>query len=88
MRELHIENKEAIQRIARKHSLHLCEIIWNAIINFFKKVFSSNKKFVIKSHCKDSCCCRNCGFVVAYDEKEEDDSSDDIVISDEDVKVS
>ena len=56
MTELHIENK---------HSLHICEIIWN----FFKSMFTSNKKFVIKSHCKDSCCCRNCGFVVAYDEK-------------------
>ena len=76
MRNLSVENKES-----------LCEIIWNAIINFFKSMFTSNKKFVIKSHCKDSCCCRNCGFVVAYDEKE-DDSGDDIIISDEDVKVS
>ena len=88
MTELPVENKEAIQRIAHKHSLPICEIIWNAILKFFKSLFSSNKKFVIKSHCKDSCCCKNCGFVVAYDEKEEDDSSDDIVITDEDVKVS
>ena len=73
MTELHIENKQSF-----------CEIIWN----FFKKMFTSNKKFVIKSHCKESCCCKNCGFVVAYDEKEEDDSGDDIIISDEDVKVS
>ena len=73
MRNLSVENKESI-----------CEIIWN----FIKSMFTSNKKFVIKSHCKDSCCCRNCGFVVAYDEKEEDDSSDDIVITDENVKIS
>ena len=77
MRNLSVENKESI-----------CEIIWNAIINFFKSMFTSNKKFVIKSHCKDSCCCRNCGFVVAYDEKEEDDSGDDIIISDDNVKIS
>ena len=77
MTELHIENRKSI-----------CKIIWNAIINFFKKMFTTNKKFVIKSHCKDSCCCRNCSCIAAYDEKEEDDSSDDIVITDEDVKVS
>ena len=65
MRNLSVENKESI-----------CEIIWKATRNFFKSMFTSNKKFVIKSHCKDSCCCRNCGFVVAYDEKEEDDSGD------------
>ena len=84
MTELHIENKHSI-----------CEIIWN----FFKKMFTTRntscfglskitKKIVIRSRCKDSCCCRNCGFVVAYDEKEEDDSSDDIIIIDENIKVS
>ena len=88
MRNLSVENKEAIQRIAGKHSLPVCKIIWNAIINFFKSMFTSNKKIVIKSHCKDSCCCRNCGCIIAYDEKEEDSSSDDIVITDENVKVS
>lgn len=73
MTELQIENSQSV---------------WKIICNFFKKIFTSNKKIVIKSHCKDSCCCKNCGFVVAYDEKEEDDSSDDIVITDEDVKIS
>ena len=73
MTELHIENKQSI-----------CEIIWN----FFKKMFTTNKKFVIKSYCKDSCCCRNCSCIAAYDEKEEDDSADDIIISDENVKIS
>ena len=77
MTDLNIENRHSV-----------CEIIWNAIINFFKKMFTSNKKFVIKSHCKDSCCCRNCSCIAAYDEKEEDDSSDDIIISDENVKIS
>ena len=77
MTDLHIENRKSI-----------CKIIWNAIINFFKSMFTSNKKCVIRSHCKDSCCSKNCGFVVAYDEKEEDDSCDDIIITNETVKVS
>ena len=76
MRNLSVENKESI-----------CEIIWNAIINFFKSMFTSNKKFVIKSHCKDSCCCRNCDCIVISDEKETDDSGDDIVISDDNIKL-
>ena len=42
--------------------------------NLFRKILeklfkSSNKKFVIKSKCKDSCCCRNCNCIVGYDEK-------------------
>ena len=73
MTDLHIEN--------RRQSV--CEIIWN----FFKKMFTTNKKFVIRSRCKESCCCKNCDCIAALDEKE-DDSSDDIIISDEDVKVS
>lgn len=53
---------------------------------FLKKILeklfkTSNKKFVIKSKCKDSCCCRNCNCIVGYDEKSDDDSEEDIVIS-------
>lgn len=77
MTDLHIENKQSV-----------CEIIWNAIINFLKKMFSSNKKFVIKSHCKETCCCKNCDCIAALDEKEEDDGSADIVITDEGVRIS
>lgn len=84
MTELHIKNKEPIQRIASKHSLNICEIIWN----FFKKMFTSNKKIVIRSRCKESCCCKNCSCIAALDEKEEDDSSDDIVITNDDVRIS
>ncbi len=73
MRNLSVENKESI-----------CEIIWN----FIKSMFSSNKKFVIRSRCKDSCCCKNCDCIAALDEKEEDDSSDDIIITDNNVKIS
>ena len=73
MTELQVENRTSI---------------WKTIIKFFKSLFTSNKKIVIKSHCKDSCCCQNCSCIAALDEKEEDDSSDDIVITDECVKVS
>ena len=59
-----------------------------AICKFLSKLFkSSNKKFVIKSKCKDSCCCRNCNCIVGYDEKSDDDSSEDIVISDNNVII-
>ena len=77
MTDLHIENKKSIY-----------EIIWKTIINFFKSMFTSNKKIVIKSHCKESCCCKNCSCIAALDEKENDDNSDDIVIIDEDVRIS
>ena len=83
MTELQIENKQSI---------------WKTIIKFFKSLFTSSntsccrlskitKKIVIRSRCKESCCCKNCDCVAAVDEKEEDDSSDDIVITDNDVKI-
>ena len=77
MTELQIENRQQ----------SVCEIIWKTIINFFKKMFSSNKKCVIRSKCKDSCCCKNCSCIAALDEKEIDNSSDDIVITDDDVRI-
>lgn len=47
------------------------------LIDFFKKIIKgAKKKFVIKSKCKDNCCCRNCDCVVAYDEKSDSDDSD------------
>ena len=60
--------------------------------NLFRKILeklfkSSNKKFVIKSKCKDSCCCRNCNCIVGYDEKSDDDSSEDIVITNNNVII-
>ena len=73
MTELQIENKQSV---------------WKIICNFFKKIFTSNKKVVIRSRCHESCCCKNCDCVAALDEKENDDSSDDIVIIDENVKIS
>ena len=60
--------------------------------NLFRKILeklfkSSNKKFVIKSKCKDSCCCRNCNCIVGYDEKSDDDSEEDIVITNNNVVI-
>ena len=59
---------------------------------FLKKILeklfkNSNKKFVIKSKCKDSCCCRNCNCIVGYDEKSDDGSEEDIVISDNNIII-
>ena len=59
---------------------------------FLKKILeklfkTSNKKFVIKSKCKDSCCCRNCNCIVGYDEKSDDDSEEDIVITNNNVVI-
>lgn len=73
MTELQIENKQSV---------------WKIICNFFKKIFTSNKKVVIRSRCKDSCCCRNCSCIAALDEKEIDDNYDDIVIINDNVKIS
>lgn len=59
-----------------------------AVCKFLAKLFkTSNKKFVIKSKCKDSCCCRNCNCIVGFDEKSDDDSEEDIVISGNDVVI-
>ena len=60
--------------------------------NLFRKILeklfkSSNKKFVIKSKCKDSSCCRNSTCIVGYDEKSDHDSSEDIVITDNNVII-
>ena len=49
---------------------------------------TTNKKIVIRSRCKESCCCKNCSCIAALDEKENDDNSVDIVITDEDVRIS
>ena len=58
--------------------------ILEAVCKLFK---TSNKKFVIKSKCKDNCCCRNCSCIAALDEKSDDDSSEDIVITDHNVVI-
>ena len=60
----------------------------NWLQKILEKLFrSSNKKFVIKSKCKDSCCCRNCNCIVGYDEKSDDDSEEDIVITNNNVII-
>lgn len=58
------------------------------ILESIHKLFkTSNKKFVIKSRCKESCCCRNCSCIAALDEKSDDDSEEDIVITDHNVVI-
>ena len=60
----------------------------NWLQKILEKLFKScNKKFVIKSKCKDSCCCRNCNCIVGYDEKSDDDSEEDIVITNNNVVI-
>ena len=62
-----------------------CEYIYEII----SKLFDSNKKkFVIKSKCKDSCCCKNCDCIVGYDEKSDDDDSIDISVNDDNITIS
>lgn len=63
-----------------------CEYI-NEIIS---KLFESNKKkLVIKSKCKDSCCCKNFDCIVGYDEKrDDDDDSVDISVNDDSITIS
>ena len=61
-----------------------CEYIYEIISKLFE---SNKKKLVIKSKCKDSCCCRNCNCIVGYDEKSDDDSEEDIVITDNNVVI-
>ena len=62
--------------------------------NWFQKILeklfkSSHKKFVIKSKCKDSCCCKNCDCIVGYDEKsDDDDDSVDISVNDDSITIS
>lgn len=62
---------------------------WFQIIcKFITKLFkTSNKKFVIKSKCKENCCCKNCSCIAALDEKSEDDSEEDIVITNNDIVI-
>ena len=58
--------------------------ILEAICKLFK---TSNKKFVIKSKCKENCCCKNCSCIAALDEKSEDDSEEDIVITNNNIVI-
>ena len=62
-----------------------CEYIYEII----SKLFDSNKKkFVIKSKCKDSCCCKNCDCIVGYDEKSDDDDSIYISANEDSITIS
>ena len=63
-----------------------CEYIYEIISKLFE---SNKKKFVIKSKCKDSCCCKNCDCIVGYDEKsDDDDDSGDISVNEDSITIS
>lgn len=63
-----------------------CEYIYEIISKLFE---SNKKKLVIKSKCKDSCCCKNCDCIVGYDEKsDDDDDSVDISVNDDSITIS
>lgn len=62
-----------------------CEYIYEIISKLFE---SNKKKLVIKSKCKDSCCCKNCDCIVGYDEKSDDDVSVDISVNDDNITIS
>ena len=62
-----------------------CEYIHEIISKLFE---SNKKKFVIKSKCKDSCCCKNCDCIVGYDEKSDDDDSVDISVNEDSITIS
>ena len=63
-----------------------CEYIYEIISKLFE---SNKKKLVIKSKCKDSCCCKNCDCIVGYDEKSDnDDDSVDISVNDDSITIS
>lgn len=63
-----------------------CEYIYEIISKLFE---SNKKKLVIKSKCKDSCCCKNCDCIVGYDEKsDDDDNSVDISVNDDNITIS
>lgn len=71
-------------KIVKEEKKNWFQKILEAISKLFK---TSNKKFVIKSKCKDSCCCRNCNCIIGYDEKSDDDSEEDIVITNNNVII-
>ena len=62
-----------------------CKYIYEIISKLF---VSNKKKFVIKSKCKDSCCCKNCNCILGYDEKSDDDDSVDISVNDDSITIS
>ena len=70
-------NESKSSRICNK----IVDII-KSIGKFFVNIFKpENKKVLIQSECKDSCCCKNCKGVIAIDEKEDDNSEPDIIIT-------
>ena len=72
-----VSNESKSSKICNK-IVDIIKLIGKCIVNIFKP---DNKKVLIQSECKDSCCCNNFKTVIAIDQKEDDDSQPDIIIT-------
>ena len=73
-----VSNSESKSSKICNKIVDIIKLIGKCIVNIFKP---DNKKVLIQSECEDSCCCKNCKGVIAYNQKEDDDSQPDIIIT-------
>ena len=72
-------NSESKSSIICSKIIDIIKSVGKCIVNIFKP---DNKKVLIQSECEDSCCCKNCKGVIAYNEKDEnEDNNADIIIT-------
>ena len=72
-------NSESKSSIICSKIIDIIKLVGKCIANIFKP---DNKKVLIQSECEDSCCCKNCKGVIAYNEKDEnEDNNADIIIT-------
>lgn len=72
-------NSESKLSIICSKIIDIIKSVGKCIANIFK---SDHKKVIIQSECEDSCCCKNCKGVIAYNEKDEnEDNNADIIIT-------
>ena len=80
-----VNNESKSSKICNK-IVDIIKLIGKCIVNIFK---SDHKKVLIQSECEDSCCCKNCKGVIAYNEKDEhEDNNADIIITDSESIIS
>ena len=72
-------NSESKSSIICSKIIDIIKSVGKCIANIFKP---DNKKVLIQSECEESCCCKNCKGVIAYNEKDEnEDNNADIIIT-------
>lgn len=72
-------NSESKSSIICSKIIDIIKSVGKCIVSIFK---SDHKKVIIQSECEDSCCCKNCKGVIAYNEKDEnEDNNADIIIT-------